>query len=243
MVYRKRKKYGKRFGRRYRRKRYYKRSKRGYITRTVRSIVNKMSETKFRRLDTENSQLNHNVGLAGTPGPVVYSHLLRTNTGISQEERIGDTVWAKYLKLRIWLSTKSDRPNVMFRIMVVSTPTDQYLTAAPSNFWRNYSGNKILDYVNTDMYSIIYHRIVKITHGDTSLESGSARHEASKMHNIYIPLNRKVSYQTDTSGTPVPKSARNCLSLVIVPYDAYGTLTSDTIASFACCGLFCYKDM
>lgn len=234
------------------RRRFTKRSRRGgkySLVRAVRAQITKMAETKFIRLAIENQNLNHNTGLAGTNGPVVYGNLLRTNVGTTQNDRVGDTVWARYLNMRIWLSTKADRPNVMFRIMVIASPPDQSNTSDPVNFWRNYSGNRMLDYVNTDKYSIVYQKIVKITHGDTSFEispnqltNPTRLHEVSKMVYISIPLNRKLNYQTDTGGTPTPKGQRNCLSLVIIPYDAFGTLSTDNIASYAMCGLFTYKD-
>lgn len=251
MVYsrnRKRKRYGKYKRRSYRKRGSSKRFKYSRIARTVRRVVGGMAETKFIRLTSENLGLNHNVGLGGTAGPVVYGNLLRTDQGTNQNQRTGDSIFAKYLKLKIWISTKADRPNVMFRMMIISTPMDQVNTTGPADFWRNYNGNRILDYVNTDKYGIVWSKIVKITHGDTSFEigippeGGSKLHEVSKYVNIYVPLNRKISYQTDTSGTPTPSKQRDCLSLCIIPYDAFGTLTTDTIATYASCGLFCYKD-
>lgn len=239
MVYRK-KKYARRRNRRYRRK-YYRKGRRGGLTGKIKAVIGKMAETKFARLTAENQQLYHNVGLS--TGPVVFSHLLRTDKGTNQNSRVGDTVYGKYLKLKLWISSKSDRPNVMYRIMVIQCPPDQALTTNPTDLFRAYNNNKMVDYINTDKYGIVYQKYIRIE-SDSSVESGAALHEVSKIVNVYVPLNRKVTYQADLDGTAtVCKLMRNNLSLVIIPYDAFGTLTTDNIASYACCGLFCFKDM
>lgn len=225
--------------RRYRKKRYGKR----WFNRQRKSVLRNMlsyAETKFKTIQLDNTQLRHNVG--GPAGPVVYGNLLRSDPGVGQNGRIGDSVYAVGLSLKMWLSTKSDRPNVMFRVMIIQTPTDQINTGNPANLWRSINNNRTIDFVNTDVYRVVYNKILKITHGDTSFEPESTLHEVSKYHKVYIPLKRKLSYQTDTGGTPVPKQSRNCLSLVIMPYDAYGTLELDVIASMSMAGKFYYKD-
>lgn len=228
------------------RKRAKRSSRKRTVKSTVKSVIKSMSETKFKNITLENVQLYHNSGALG--GPVCYGNLLRTDVGTSQVTRNGDSVYGTGLNLKFWLSTKKDRPNVMFRVMIISTPTNEANSANPSALFRGDNGNKMMDYVNTDVYKIVYSKVIKITHGDTSFEigdgitSGSKLHEVSKFHKIFLKLNRKVSYQTDTGGTPIPRDARNCLSLVVIPYDSYGTLTTDDIATLAICGKFYYKD-
>jgi len=200
-----------------------------------------LSETKFHPLGIENQQLLHNSGW-NLGGPVCFPNLLRTSPGTGQQARIGDSVYGMYLKLRLWLSNKADRTNVMYRVMVISTPPNEVNFATPA-IWRNFTGNKMLDFVNSDIYSVVYDTIIDVEAGDTSQESGATLREISTYHDFKIPLNRKISYQTDTGSTPVPKLQRDCLSLCIIPYDAFGTLPTDIVGSYAMGGIFCYKDM
>ena len=59
------------------------------------------------------------------------------------------------------------------------------------------------------------------------------------MLNFYVPLkNRKVKYNTDNGVVPSFKD----MALAIVAYDAFGTLQTDIIASFAYNIRFYFKD-
>jgi len=235
-------KYGKRKYRRRRSAKRFKRSKPN-VKRQVMSVVYNMSETKFKSLQAENEQLYHNVGRGAGGGYVAIASLLRTTDGATSITRIGDSVYAMRLSMKIWISTKSDRPNVMFRIFVIACPSNQSGIANPSGLFKGYSGNKMIDTINTDTYSVVYHRMLKITHGDSSLEGGAHLHENSKLVRINIKLNRKINYIVESGNGDVCKEKRDNLSLVIIPYDAYGTLVTDNIASYAYHSLFYYKDL
>lgn len=206
----------------------------------VMQTMKSMAESKFKAITLENFALYHNVG--GFSGPVVYGDLLRTDVGSTQNQRTGDSVFASYVKLRLWLSNKTDRPNVNYRVMVVTTPPDQANTANPTNFWKGINGNRLIDFLNSDVYSTVYDKVICNHVGDMSLETASNQKESSITHEFTVPINRKIGYQTDVSGTPIPKYQRDCMSLVVLPYDAFGTLTTDNIASMALSGIFVYKD-
>lgn len=206
----------------------------------VLQVIKGMSESKFKGISLENLSLYHNVGAFA--GPVVYGDLLRTDLGTNQNQRTGDSVYASYLKLRLWMSNKTDRPNVLYRVMVITAPPDQANSGNPTNFWKGINGNRIIDFLNSDVYSTVYDKTLENHVGDMSLETASNQKECSITHEFTIPINRKVGYQTDVSGTPIPKFQRDCMCLVVVPYDAFGTLTTDVIATMACSGLFVYKD-
>lgn len=224
-----------------RRKKGGKKAKRGAVRTQVLSVIKSMSENKFKALSAENLQLFHNTGLS--TGPVVYGNLLRTDSGSNQNQRVGDSVWGEYLQMRLWLSNKSDRTNVMYRILIVATPPDQVNNLNPTGFWKGICGNKIIDYVNSDIYRVVYEHIIDVEAGDTSQEPSANLREISSYHKFNIPLNRKITYQTDTSGTVVEKDQRDCLVMCIIPYDAFGTLVTDNIASYAASGIFVYKDL
>lgn len=209
------------------------------LVRLIKNVSLRQSETKFQTLSGENLQLQHNGGTG--PTYVRIFNLLATNQGQTQETRLGDKVIAKGLSIRLWLSNKLDRPNVMYRIIVFSGPRDQISIASPNNFFEAHIGNKMIDMVNTDKYKIIKQRIIRPFAGDYSLESSATNKEHSTYLAMYIPLkNRQVSYGNDNED--LPTFTRDCISVAILAYDAYGTLTTDTIASFSYLTKFYFKD-
>lgn len=216
---------------------------RGSLARVIKSVSLKNSETKYRKIQNENVQLYHNAGngVVGTTYYMVVQNLLQTQQGLTQSDRIGDAVHGVYLKVKLWLSNKSDRPNVMYRVAIITMPADQTGSGNPTNLFRGDIGNKMLDYIDTDRYKVIAHKIIQPMAGDYSLESGATNREHSRMVTFSIPLkNRKVVYNTDNG--LIPRDQRNCLGLMVIPYDAYGTLTTDNIASMSYVTKFYFKD-
>lgn len=211
------------------------------ISKIVKTVLTKNAETKYKVLAAENNQLFHNTGAAG--GIVFVSNMLQTQQGLTEESRIGDKVMAKGLSIKLWLSNKADRPNVMYRIMVVATPPDQRTASTPATFWEGDTGNKMLDHINVNRYRVVKSKYVTIGGQDTAFQAGvDTIREKSKLVSMYIPMkDRKVVYNEEAGF--VPKYQRDILNLVVVAYDAFGTLTTDNIASFAFCTKFYFKDI
>lgn len=215
------------------------------LQRYVRAAVMATSETKYTVQTKENANLMHNGGqnVGGVFGWPVIVNLLATSQGNTQTTRVGDNVFGKLLSVKCWLSNKSDRPNVMYRIFVLACPPNAYTgdILNNSNVWRGETGNRIIDSVNTDKYKILYHRIVRPGGNDYSLEPSATLKEKSTFIKFAIPLRgRMIKYQTD--GSQLPTYQNNILSLFIIPYDATGTLTTDNIASCSVISKFYFKD-
>lgn len=216
------------------------RAGRGRFTRAVRNAVLRNTETKFNVLSHENRQLYHNIGEGVAGGFTWLNNLLQTTVGNTQTTRIGDAVFGRYLKLKLWISNKLDRPNVMYRIAIVSVPPDQLLSN-PTGLFRGEHGNKMIDSFNTDRYKVIWHKLINPKSGDYSLETGATNKERSMYVPITISLkNREIRYSTDSGSTPTVQA--NCLSLCLIAYDVFGSLTSDNIASFSVLSKFYFKD-
>lgn len=216
---------------------------RGGLARMIRSVALRNSETKYRKVSNENTQLYHNSGngVIGTYYYVMLANLLQTTQGLTQSDRIGDEVHGVFLKVKLWLSNKSDRPNVMYRVFIINMTPSELANGNPTGLFRGDIGNKMLDFIDSDRYKVIRHKLIQPMSGDYSLESGATNREHSRMVSFKIPLkNRKIVYQAD-NGT-IPRDQRNCLALVVIPYDAYGSLTSDNIASCSYVTKFYFKD-
>lgn len=200
------------------------------IARAIRSIALKNCETKHRFLTAENVQLYHNVAYLNT-------NLLSCSQSNTQTSRVGDEVIGQYLNLKVWLSNKADRPNVMYRIIVYSSNLQD-----TSLYWASgSSGNYMLATVDTDKIKIIKQKIIKPLSGDYSLESGATGREHSNLVSFNIRLkNRKIKYQADSGS--VPKWQGNYIHFAVIAYDAYGTVSTDNIASFGWQSCFYFKD-
>jgi len=205
----------------------------------VRRALGKMVETKKYARARENRQLYHN-------SVNNFFNLVTTVQGTGQHNRIGDKINAKGLKIKLWLSNKSDRPNVLYRIMVISgdLPNTTDITDLFETPDEGTNGNKMTLPVNTEKYRVVYQKNVKLTQlmtysaGSTGPVVGK---EQSKMFSIWLPMrNRSIKY-VQQNGT-LPTELKNRLGLVIIPYDAYGTLTTDNIASYDFHSTLYYKD-
>lgn len=212
------------------------------VTKTIKKIVKqqtlKQCETKWVSQQYENQNCNHN-SIRG-----VFDNLLSTSQGTTDNTRVGDEIYAKGVKLKFWVSNKADRPNVMYRFFVLSCASS---SSVPSDLFYGISGNKIVDTINTDKYKVIATKQFHIGSDSTAvvnsvnaLSVGNGGKEQSKAFSMWIPIKRKIKYESN--GGTTPKYSNNLISVFVVAYDAYGTLTTDTIGSYACSSVLYFKD-
>jgi len=217
-----------------RRKRYSPRRNRRYVRAFLR-----YSETKYADLNTFHD-VSHNGGAGLSQAFTQDYNMLQTAQGQTQFTRIGDKVWAKGLKVKMWLSNKLDRSNVIYRIYVVTMPPDS-LNTNPSNFWSGTvtGNNYLLEMINTDKFKVIYSKTIN---AQTTSKWGGAdiQKETSRYHSFYLKLNRMVGYTADNG--QVPKYQRDILGIGVIAYDATGTSTLDIIASYRLKSRFYFKD-
>lgn len=235
------------------RPRYAKRARRagksrrgGMLLRTMRRVALRAAETKFANKAAENVQLFHNTGTLGNH--VFLSNIAATGQGTQQYNRLGDVITARSIVFKMWFSTKQDRPNVMFRVIVFNPQHDTLTAANPTGFWMNNSPNKMLDEVNTDRYRVIkdfrFHSRSQavIATIDSAPIANTFGREQSTLKTFSIPLrNKRIQYQTDNGA--IPKSQGALFNLAVIAYDAYGTLTSDGLASMAYNVRMYFKDL
>jgi hypothetical protein len=135
--------------------------------------------------------------------------------------RLGDEFYLKSINIRLWLSTKEDRPNVIYKAYLFWYDTGATLNDATCYFTQQ---NKMLDRVNNEQISII---------DQQTIFSGPSYAETQNEHSSLCTLkaswkSRKITF--DSGGTD-PK--KRTIGMMVVAYDAYGTLQSDEIASYA----------
>lgn len=185
--------------------------------------VSRMCEKKsFTWLD-ENKQLLHNKGDYTLNFLSCKQGIKDDETGVSgsQINRIGDEIMLKNINVRIWLSNKSDRPNVMYKAYLFWYDPDASLDDTYCFFSAQ---NKMLDRVNTEVLSIIDSKT--IFSGPSYAGTEHERSQLCTLNGSY--KGKKIKY--DEGGT-VPKF--KTIGMCVVCYDAYGTLQTDNIASYA----------
>lgn len=243
----------------------YRRKTRGKSTRKaarsfksrVTQVLMKKSETKKYQFADENVQLYHNIGYTTTPlAPSqcsltqVFNIWADISRGTGSFNRIGDRISPRGMSIKLWLSNKLDRPNVMYRIIVARIPKAINGTAVTSTNvdpWDDIqlgsNGNKMIRLLDTDRgVKALYDKVVNNQIGFSSYPLGGAGGKEVHMYKkLWIkPKNaRDIVYDSTGSNQIV----NNPIAVWVIPYDSYGTLTTDNIASMAYQGCVYYKDV
>jgi len=141
----------------------------------------------------------------------------------SSKIRIGDVIRLKNVNIRFWLSNKSDRPNVMYKGVLYWYPTNQ-VPGDPEVY--KTQTNKILDRYNNKNIKVVDTFLVKSTN-NYAVDANNHEHSyLATLNKSY--KNKKIVF--DNNG-PITKGWE--LGFALVTYDAFGTLQTDNIASFA----------
>lgn len=227
-------------------KRAYKKPvKKSYNRKSLTTLIKKVSlkqcETKNTHNILENLQLFHNSQY------ILQSNLLSCNQGVGDTNagttynscRLGDEVIARGISIKLWFANKLDRPNVMYKVMIVQF---QSRTFPNDIFFSQGSTNIMLRDFNNEKYKLIYSKTFNCQVGYsaavTALAGDTDGREAHKFLKIWIPLKNKRIVYDEASTMPRDKD----YALVVCCYDSFGTTPIDNIATFAVNTKFYFKD-
>jgi hypothetical protein len=176
-------------------------------------------EIKFFDTRWSNQQLYHNIGAKWNNTVNMLDLISNGNTVFT---RIGASIFVKGLDFRLVLNNKTDRPNVSYRVVVVATPA----TSSADSFDEIVGGGAFTG-THVPIQSVILHDATFPNNQGSGMENNvTPNKERSFNHSAYIPINRAVTYGTDNG-------CQTRIVGYIIPYDSYGTLTTDNIASLA----------
>lgn len=207
------------------------------VKKIARSVAMSIPERKTFGFAAENEQLLHNK-------PAYLSSWLKCKQGVTdpnnlaaQLVRIGDEYYLRNINVRFWLSNKNDRPNVMYKLYLFWYDSGLTLSDALCYFTQT---NKMLDRINNENISVIDSKT--IFSGPSYATGVSSVSGSAKEHSYLATLNgswknRKVIYD---EGGSVPK--KRDIGTIVVCYDAFGTLQTDNIASYAYNGNITIQD-
>lgn len=217
------------------------RGSRGILTRNqvkavkgiAKSVAMSLPERKVFGFRSENQQLFHNKTFYLDKWLECKQGTADDNDGAQDRlVRIGDEFYLRNINIRLWLSNKLDRPNVMYKCYLFWYTAGASLSDAVVYFTQT---NKMLDRINTEQISLIDQQTI---FSGASYENGTEKHEHSKLCTLKGNWKGKKIIYDEGGSTPKKRN----IGLAVVCYDAYGTLQTDNIASFAYDGIVTIQD-
>lgn len=192
---------------------------RGRLQRAIKRVVLRTTEVKRKPVAPTKKELYHNTPLVVTQ-PLGSGHMPTQGDGDAQ--RIGDAINLSGFRIRAMFGQKFDRPNVTMKMWIVESNLGDTYTY--NTFFRNITGNTLLDDINTDRIKILKSYVFKPPVGTTNTTVDSK--EYTYVRKFWLPYKRKVKFLSD-GGTDT-NLARD-MHVIVAAYDAYGTLTTDNI--------------
>lgn len=248
------------------RKRPYTKSRRGKYGRTgkrksfqkrVRRAVLNTAETKQLGVGSENIQLYHNTGVTGGTyiSPIISNPWNAIQQGSGRQQRVGLQITPRGMSLRIWMANKLDRPNIIYRLSVLVMPKTYNNTRVTAGsidpmipiFAGSGNGNNLtLMYDREKGIKVLYDRIFSNEKGYSSvLAGGGGTNTGNKECHIFKKL--WIGYKGTGRMTFESNANQDILNRPVwvfcIPYDSYGTLVTDNIASCACVYQLYWKDV
>ncbi len=184
--------------------------------------ANRGPELKFLSYGTNDQQLYHNVPAFMFNATSILDAI---GVGTAYYQRAGASVLLRRLEIRALLNNKSDRPNVSYRVVVAALPTSDNTDTFGEIFGVNANAANITAAQVPGVAKVYLDRY--IGGGDcsvTPITSGGTAKERT-FHLVHcMDLVAPIRYTAANIST-----TRLCV--FVVAYDAYGTLTTDNIAS------------
>ena len=230
------------------------RGRRATLRTTIKRVLNRNTETKYFDVADENVQVYHNMGKSG--GAVLGAPYSDSNffnpwsdipPGTGRANRIGDKIRPVSMHIKLWLANKLDRPNIMYRIMIVRMPKSIGATVTTSNNVDPFqssqlgaTGNRMITPLDKDRGVKAYYDRVFTTNVGFSYDNINSRGlEVHKLVNIRLRRKNAREIIYDSAAQNIVNSP---LLLYVIPYDSRGTLVTDNIASYSYYMRMYYKD-
>jgi len=242
----------------------YKKSRRGKYSRKTRKgatfqtrvnrVLLKKAETKYFDRGVEHNQLYHNTGFGAGIGPTFpvasipnfFNPWINIVQGTGRQNRIGDKITPRGMRLKMYIANKADRPNTMVRIIVAVLPKVLNGSIVGCQFDpfqganSGLCGNNMLLPADTDKgVKFLYDKIHHMT-GSQRVTDNPAAKEQTKVIKLWIKSRRGTPIVYDTTSTDIVNKP---IAVYAIPYEQFSTLTSDNIASVACFQRLYFKDV
>lgn len=224
----------------------------GVTNKRIRRVVNKMAETKI-----EMRSVCNNAGVKHNQCVNLSNNLLYTDVGPRGEmindvsagnhygTRVGKKLYCKGLSIKIKCENYQAQPNLMWRIMILKNKMGYLDIAGTDNIYEGAHTDKMMDYVNTDHYAVMYSKTFNVKAAGPGAGAGSATsgQEAGSTHvsmadgsqwiargkkyiKIWLPINKTLVYNPVQNNTNWSEPLNMKLQLVAQVYSAYTAPTT-----------------
>jgi len=137
----------------------------------VRRQLNYTSETKSSVFTSPDGvEIFHNNFITVDNRPLKTTTGAQDRMNSDQGNRIGDQIMIKGLSLKMMLELNERYSDVTFRLLVVKSSKGDSPTR--DTLFSGISGNKMIDTINSERYTIIFQKYVKITARNTAANTG-----------------------------------------------------------------------
>lgn len=192
----------------------------------VKSQMNKVIEMKHADYQFEPlplSALYHNTWYLMETDPLTLLQGTADSENLNPPNRIGDTVYTKGIKYNCTFYNFNDRPNLLYRILILLVKPDTPSIINPCLHPQLVSNiNMPVDYENSRIKKVLYDRVFQFNNN-----VGTAMRDCKLHWEHYIKLNKVTQYEDGNN------SARNyTVNMWVVAYDTVNSLTTDNVARF-----------
>jgi len=201
----------------------------------------------------ENKQLFHDGG--GITGPSTNQCAIEFNPwrlvvqGSTSTTRIGDSIMPRMMVCKLWLASKSDRPNQMYRIIVARIPkaiNGVLSTASNVDLFKadhvGGNGNTLCGFIDSEKGIRAYYDRICGTEGRPGTKYGATGLNGAETH-LYRKFVIRKKKTRPIAYEATGQVINNPIGIYVIPYDSYGTLQTDNIASCAFTYRLYYKDL
>ena len=182
-------------------------TKRKTFAKRVQRVINRNVETKMSCLRTENSYASGTIQLGHNYLSIIDTNMVSTSQGITDpvtsatNNRIGDKVMVKNIRLQFALQLDQTQPQCQYKIFVVKSSHGDYPTdGIASDLFVSFTGNNMMDYVDKKKFTILASKYGTITQrglgtvgGVYSGETGSGQVDAQAGNLRLAPTEKIVS--------------------------------------------------
>jgi len=131
--------------------------------------IERTIETKESQFSLANQQVAHNNVYIWTQNPLETNYGTPTDPMAGLAPRIGDQITVKGLAASFFVEGSLQRSKVHFRIMLLKGPRGASFTRA--DIFKGMSGNKMIDQLNTEKYTVITQRRFDVSPPNSSPQS------------------------------------------------------------------------
>jgi len=199
----------------------------------IKKIVNKefkkRSEVKKLDYNYGNVNINHN-NYSAVPANKFQNSLMIWGTnmpvaGTTDADITGSRFKVIGQQLFLQFQILADRLNSKFRVMILRYPSYRVVNAY-TDIFDNITNNIMMDPIDKDICSVLYDKVV----GLKNINPNNSTDNVLVSRKIWVPRQKYV-VQYENAGLNTIKSPKFTDYLIILDYDAFGTLQTDTIGS------------